>query len=216
MKFERVLHDLLEQPFGPYLEETVLSDKCRFMPSKRLLLDDFQLAHNDEPTGYVQDSLLKLILSHNHSFDHTEFDGALRPSSVIQLEPIPSGSRVLFRGVLSLLAITHLSEEGLKYLNHDFKERITRSAMNGVLAIKRHTSLDLEGIFTLRAKQKDIPDAEKYTVSVLIQGYMHSTASFMRCVCGPYFIDNVNLSLTVADLAPNGLLFHTANASKMK
>lgn len=50
---EKVLHNLLEQPFGPYLEETILSDKCKFVPTKRLLLEDFQLAYNNEPTGYV-------------------------------------------------------------------------------------------------------------------------------------------------------------------
>jgi hypothetical protein len=50
---DKFLCDLLRQPFGPYLEETVLSDKCKFVPTKRLLLNDFQLAYNDEPTGYV-------------------------------------------------------------------------------------------------------------------------------------------------------------------
>ena len=49
--FDKALHDLLEQPFGPYLEETILSEKCRFTASKRLQLSDFQLAYNDEPTG---------------------------------------------------------------------------------------------------------------------------------------------------------------------
>jgi hypothetical protein len=51
MLFEKALNDLFEQPFGPYLEETILSDKCKFMASKRLLLRDFQLSYNDEPTG---------------------------------------------------------------------------------------------------------------------------------------------------------------------
>jgi hypothetical protein len=51
MSFDKLLHNLLENPFGPYLEETVLSDKCKFMASKRLLLEDFQLAQNDEPMG---------------------------------------------------------------------------------------------------------------------------------------------------------------------
>ena len=51
MPFDKPLYNLLEQPFGPYLEEAILSDKCRFMASKRLLLKDFQLAYNDEPMG---------------------------------------------------------------------------------------------------------------------------------------------------------------------
>jgi hypothetical protein len=51
MPSERFIHNLLEQPFGPYLEETVLSDKCKFVPSRHLLLDEFQLAYNNEPTG---------------------------------------------------------------------------------------------------------------------------------------------------------------------
>ena len=70
----------------------------------------------------------------------------------------------------------------MKYLNHDFKERVTRSVLNGVQTFKRFTTLDLEAIFAMKAKQKDVPEAEKYNISVLIQGYMHSTASFMRCM----------------------------------
>jgi hypothetical protein len=53
MPSERFLLSLLEQPFGPYLEETILSEKCKFLPSRRLLLEDFQLANNNEPTGHV-------------------------------------------------------------------------------------------------------------------------------------------------------------------
>lgn len=183
MSFDRPLHNLLEQPFGPYLEETILSDKCKFMASKRLLLGDFQLAYNDQPTG----------------FDRTEFEGHLTPSTVAHLPPIPSGSPVLFRGILSLQALVHLTEEGQKYFNHDFKERVMRSAMNGVLGARRHSNTNLEAIFARKAKQKHVPEAEKYDIKLLIQGYMHSTASFMR-----------------SDLAPNGLLFHTANVDKTK
>jgi len=51
MRPEKFLRDLLAQPFGPYLEETILSDKCKFVQTRRLLLEDFQLAHNNEPTG---------------------------------------------------------------------------------------------------------------------------------------------------------------------
>jgi hypothetical protein len=88
----------------------------------------------------------------------------------------------LFRGILSLQALVHLSEEGQKYFNHDFKERAMRSAMNGVLGTKKHCNTDLETIFALKAKQKNAPEAEKYDIKLLIQGYMHSTASFMRCM----------------------------------
>jgi hypothetical protein len=54
--------------------------------------------------------------------------------------------------------------------------------MDGVLAAKRYTTMDLEDIFALKAKQRDAPEAEKYNISVLIQGYMHLRASFMRCM----------------------------------
>jgi hypothetical protein len=54
--------------------------------------------------------------------------------------------------------------------------------MNGVLGARRHTSTNMEAIFALKAKQKNAPEAEKYNIKVLIQGYMHSTASFMRCM----------------------------------
>jgi hypothetical protein len=51
MSSDKVLLNLLKEPFGPYLEETVLSDKCKFVPSRRLLLENFQMAYNNEPTG---------------------------------------------------------------------------------------------------------------------------------------------------------------------
>jgi hypothetical protein len=106
----------------------------------------------------------------------------LTPSNVAHLPPIPSGSPVLFRGILSLHTLAHLSEEGQKSLNHAFKERVMRSAMNGVLGAKKHTNTGMEAIFALKAKQKNAPEAETYSVKLLIQGYMHSTASFMRCM----------------------------------
>ncbi|KAI9512594.1 hypothetical protein F5148DRAFT_1162695 [Russula earlei] len=162
MYSEKLLRKLLACPFGPYLEETVLSDRCKFTPTRPLSLEDFQMAYNDEPMG----------------FDRTEFDSDSTPLNVAHLPPIPPGSRVLFRGVLSVHALSHLSDKGLSYLNNDFQQRITRSAVNG---------------------QKDVPEAEKYNIRVLVQGYMHLTASFMR-----------------SDLAPDGLIFHSANAAKNK
>jgi hypothetical protein len=74
------------------------------------------------------------VLTHKHSFDRTEFDGDYTPVNVSHLAPIPSGSRVLFRGTLLINSLSHLSEKGLQYLNHDFRMRIKRSAMNGVLS----------------------------------------------------------------------------------
>jgi hypothetical protein len=106
----------------------------------------------------------------------------LTPFTVAHLPPIPSGSPVLFRGILSLQALSHLSEEGKNHLSHDFKERAMRSTINGVVGAKKHTNTDMAAIFTLKAKQKNAPEAEKYDIKLLIQGYMHSTASFMRCM----------------------------------
>src|SRR5258708_3260085 len=144
----------------------------------------FYIAIQQQTNGVINviPSPIRHILSHNRSLDRTEFDGHLTPSNVTHLPPIPSGSPVLFRGVLSLYALAHLSEEGQNYLNHDFKERVTRSAMNGVLGARKHTNTDMDAIFALKAKQKNAPGAEKYSIKVLIQGYMHSTASFMRCM----------------------------------
>ena len=91
-----------------------------------------------------------------------------------------SGARVLFRAVLSI-ELAHLSENGLRYISNDLQQRVTRSVLNGVQLARRYTSLDVESIFAWKAKQKDVPKSERYNVRVLIQGYMHSTASFMRC-----------------------------------
>jgi hypothetical protein len=123
------------------------------------------------------------------SFDRTEFEGDATPSNVAHLPPIPSGSRVFFRGVLSIHGLAHLSKKGQYFLNNDFKERVTRSALNGVQYASRLKSLDLEGIFARKAKrQPDAPEAERHNVRVLIQGYMHSAASFMRCESCLFFI----------------------------
>src|SRR6266481_5867329 len=129
MPFDKHLHDLLENPFGPYLEDTVLT--------------------------------------HNCSFDRTEFEGNSTPVTVAHLPPIPSGSPVLFRGILSLEALSHLSEEGQKHLSHDFQERAMQSAINGVLGAKKHSNTDMAAIFTLKAKQKDVPETEKYNIKLL-------------------------------------------------
>jgi len=116
------------------------------------------------------------------SFDRTEFEGDATPSNVAHLPPITSGSRVFFRGVLSIHGLAHLSKKGQEFLDNDFKERVTRSALNGVQYARKLASLDLEAIFARKAKrQMDVPEAERYNVCVLIQGYMHSAASFMRC-----------------------------------
>lgn len=177
---DKVLQDLLEQPFGPYLDETILSHKCKHTSSKRLLLEDLMLSYSGMPTG----------------FDRTEFEEPFVPSNAAHLPPIQSGSRVLFRGVLSILALTHLTEKGIQYLDRDFKERITGSVMNGIWSAKKYSSSTMESIFELKTKQKQLPKAERYQVKVLIQGSMRSTASFMR-----------------SDIAPDGLLFQTANTS---
>jgi hypothetical protein len=54
--------------------------------------------------------------------------------------------------------------------------------MNGTLGARRLSNTDIEAIFALKAKQKNAPEDEKYDIKLLIQGYMHSTASFMRCM----------------------------------
>ena len=105
----------------------------------------------------------------------------MSPSIAAHMPPIPSGSPVLFRGILLLHALAYLSEEGQSYLDDDFKDRVLQSVMNGVQGMKKHSSTDMETIFALKAKQKYSPEDEKYNVKVLIQGYMHSTASFLRC-----------------------------------
>lgn len=115
------------------------------------------------------------------SFDRTEFKKPFVPSNVTHLAPIQIGTRVLFRGVLSVQAVTHLSDKGVEYLNGDFKERVMRSALNGIASAKKYSSFNMESIFELKAEQKRQSKAVQYEVRVLIQGYVHATASFMRC-----------------------------------
>ena len=115
------------------------------------------------------------------SLDHTEFQAPFIPSTVAHLPPIQSGSRVTFRGVLLVLAITHLSDKGVKYLDSDFKERVMSSTLNGIKSARKYSQHNLKTIFKLKAEQKQLPKAEQFEVRVLIQGYMNATASFMRC-----------------------------------
>jgi hypothetical protein len=128
----------------------------------------------------------------HHSLDHTEFEAPFIPSTVAHLPPIPSGSRVVFRGVLLVLSITHLTDKGAKFLDSDFKERITSSTLNGVKFAKKYSSYNLKSIFKLKAEQKKLPKAEQLEVRVLIQGHMNATASFMRCKLSHLFNCNLN------------------------
>ena len=183
MPLDKLLLGLLEQPFGPYLDETILSHKCRFVPTKRLLLENFMLAYNDEPTGYASPNIIfsnwKFLI--HFRFDLIDFDGDLVPSNARHLTPIPSGAPVLFRGVLSILALSHLSESGIRYLNRDFWNRALGFALNGVPSAKHYRDIGLEDLFALKAKQKDVPEFENLQIKVIIQGRVNSMASFMRC-----------------------------------
>ena len=60
---DKVLQDLLKQPFGPYLDETVLSKQCQHTSSKRLLLENLMLSYNDKPTGCASPHSLTCELS---------------------------------------------------------------------------------------------------------------------------------------------------------
>ncbi|KAF8274089.1 hypothetical protein EI94DRAFT_985381 [Lactarius quietus] len=177
---DQVLQELLKHPFGPYLDETILSRQCKHTSTKRLLLENLMLSYKGKPTG----------------LDRTEFDERFVPSNAAHLPPIQSGFPVMFRGVLPILAVTHLSDKGIEYLDSDFKERVVRSTLNGIFSARKYSSFDMKSIFGLKGK-KQPAKAEQYEVRVLIQGYMGSRASFMR-----------------SDVVTNGLLFHTANATK--
>jgi hypothetical protein len=175
------IQDLLKEPFGPYLAETILSTQCKHTSSKRLVLENLMLSYNGKPTGCVSAFLSEFSDLTRRSFDRTEFKPPFVPSNVTYLAPIRTGTRVLFRGVLSVHTFTHLSEKGVEYLNGDFKERVTRTTLNGIPSAKKYLSFNMGSIFKLKAEQKQQPKAEQYDVRVLIQGYMHATASFMRC-----------------------------------
>lgn len=114
------------------------------------------------------------------SLDRTEFTQASVPLSVTNLAPIPSGSRVMFRGVLLIQAVTHLSDKGVEYLTDSFRERVTRSIVNTVSSAKKYSLFSIADIFKLKKP-------EHYQVKILIQGFMSSKASFMRCKSSTLF-----------------------------
>jgi len=55
----KVIEELLRDPFGPYLDEDVLSAQCQSVPGRMLVLNSFELAHNNQIIGY----LLFILLS---------------------------------------------------------------------------------------------------------------------------------------------------------
>lgn len=118
------------------------------------------------------------MLTHECSFDCTEFNGDLTPSNVTHLPPILSGTRVLFRAVLSVHLLAHLSNKGQEYITSDLRDRVTKSALNGVQLARHYTHLDVDTLFSWNQNQAK---SERYNICILIQGYMHLTASFMRC-----------------------------------
>lgn len=105
---------------------------------------------------------------------------------------------------------------GIEYLNSDFKERVMRSTLNGIKYARKYSSFDMKSIFESKAQQKQLPKAEQYEVRVLIQGYMNSRASFMRCQSFTSIQPVSRAYASTADIAPDGLLLHTANAAKTK
>ncbi|KAI0275072.1 hypothetical protein BC834DRAFT_965512 [Gloeopeniophorella convolvens] len=161
---DQVIHDLLEQPFGPYLDEKVLSDKCKFTHTKPIVLEDLMLSYNDQPTG----------------FDRTEFEDNFVPDSAKRLEPIANGARVLFRGVFTIGMLVYLSETGLHYLNRDLQERAVGSTLGGRRSLTKYTNLTIEDILGPRSKYKGVADTDQYRVKVLVQGFRNFRVDSMH------------------------------------
>ena len=89
-----------------------------------------------------------------------------------------------------------------------------RSTLNGIKYARKYSSFDMKSIFESKAEQKLLPKAEQYEVRVLIQGYMCSMASFMRCQSSTLIQPVSGAYASTADVVPDGLMLHTANAAK--
>lgn len=55
--------ELINAPFGPYLDEDVLSEYCKSTPTNVLALEDVMFQYNGRPAGYISRSTL-LTSSH--------------------------------------------------------------------------------------------------------------------------------------------------------
>ena len=64
MSAENVLRDLLQEPFGPYVDEIILSPHCRHTGSKPLLLENLMLSYQGKPTGCASLNSLTCVISH--------------------------------------------------------------------------------------------------------------------------------------------------------
>lgn len=88
------------------------------------------------------------------------------------------------------------------------------SVSNGVRDAKKYLGFDMKSILELNADRKQPPKAKHYEVKVLIQGFMDLMASFMRCQSPTFYSTISRTHASTADIAPDGLLFHTANTAK--
>lgn len=57
----KVVEELLRDPFGPYLDQEVLSAECQTKAGRTLVLKFFQLAHNAKIIGYFYSSPLHAL-----------------------------------------------------------------------------------------------------------------------------------------------------------
>ncbi|KAI0052895.1 hypothetical protein FA95DRAFT_1509915, partial [Auriscalpium vulgare] len=150
---------LLEKPFGPYLDDLLLTDKCKSTKTSVLGLEELMLECDRRMTGLDQT-------------EHTP--RGTTPLNVRGRPPLPKNAQVRFRGVLTINTLAHLTETGLKYLNEDFTERQTQAQIKGDLR-RAFVGKSIKDLYAANGKGK--PGG--YRIQVWIQGYKNMSAGYM-------------------------------------
>ncbi|KAI0068199.1 hypothetical protein BV25DRAFT_530230 [Artomyces pyxidatus] len=193
---EEELRSLLEKPFGPYLDEMILSPKCRSTEKSVLCLEALWLECGGQCVGYVRPLRLAPFVS-NHlpygSFDQTELHPVGTVPLAVRDKPLPKNAPVRFRGVLTIHNLAHLTEEGLQHLEEDFKHEHTHGQISGKIRHRLNHTPTIRSLYDRNGKGKE----DGLRVKVWVQGIKNMTVGYMT-----------------SRLAPKGLLLNTKHTGR--
>ncbi|KAI0319505.1 hypothetical protein OF83DRAFT_776287 [Amylostereum chailletii] len=156
--------EILSKPFGPYLEQDALTDTCKSTQSHVLQLESVMLQYGNQPTG----------------LDMTEHAKGQVPWNVRHLSPLPPRSPILFRGILTINKLAHLTEKAIKRLNTEIYVRLREKSHT-------RTKLTVESLYEGRGK----PKSHTRRIRLLLQGEK----------------SNLSVGYLTNKLVPNGLTF---------
>ena len=198
----KVLHEILQDPLGPYHEKDVLDKDCQSSGRCQLVLYSFILEHNGRVIGYAPDAFLPVLKASHplYSLDESEtpLDG-----------PGEDKRKFRFRGILNIGDPEWLSEFGVKIVEAELNLRLKEWCMRE--GERPKTPLSLKSLFNgklLRRRNSSFRnDDGECELLLKIQGERGMPAVFMHCTCFCSLRRSRPNGLFTARKAPEGLLW---------